>query len=380
MVIPTVALTLGAQVSLAEHINEKRTCLLLDNPEQVIGCAPALADLLARCPNLRLVATSRAPLRVRGEYEYSLGGLPNEDDIEAVIREEDNTRAALEWPLSAGEIELGLRLAVALEHYWVVRNPNEGVRTLQRLLAADRGVPLVLRARALRVLAGTSFLSGDYFDQTDRIYEQSLALCREAVDELGAAVVGDRLGLSAVGRGDPAAARPLLEGSLEVFRRLGSHKGEMQALGHLAYVAQLEGDIDRAMALCERSMAMAAEVDFLWWEASMCATMAELTLDAGRPDEATRWALRSLTLARALGDRYMMVCALAPLSCTAAHQGDVRLAGPLLGSDRRGGLAERSGPLEDGKGSLSTLAKRVAGTGVRARGARREAADARRGN
>src|SRR5262249_18735978 len=117
--------------------------------------------------------------------------LAAEDDgqehIEAVIREEDNTRAALEWALSTGEIQLGLRLAVALEHYWVVRNLNEGVQILQRLLAADRGVPLVLRARALRVLGGNSFLSSDYGELADRFYEQSLALCREAGNELGIA-------------------------------------------------------------------------------------------------------------------------------------------------------------------------------------------------
>lgn len=85
-----------------------------------------------------------------------------QEHIEAVIGEEDNIRAALEWSLSAGEIELGLRLAVALEHYSVVRNLDEGVRVFQRLLAADRGAPLVLSARALRVLAGNSFLNSDY--------------------------------------------------------------------------------------------------------------------------------------------------------------------------------------------------------------------------
>src|SRR5262249_12258032 len=163
--------------------------------------------------------------------------------------------------------------AVALEHYWVVRNLNEGVQILQRLLAADRGVPLVLRARALRVLGGNSFLSSDYGELADRFYEQSLALCREAGNELGIAFARDRLGLSELQRGDTTAARPLFEGSLQAFRRLGSHKGEMQALGHLAYVAQLEGDIDRARGLCERSVAMAAEVGFLWWETSMCQTL-----------------------------------------------------------------------------------------------------------
>ena len=48
---------------------------MLDNCEQVLGAAPALAHLLALCPRLVLLATSRAPLRVRGEHELALAPL-----------------------------------------------------------------------------------------------------------------------------------------------------------------------------------------------------------------------------------------------------------------------------------------------------------------
>ena len=48
------------------------TLLVLDNFEQVLGAAPLIADLLASVPVLRLLITSRAPLRVRGEREYVL--------------------------------------------------------------------------------------------------------------------------------------------------------------------------------------------------------------------------------------------------------------------------------------------------------------------
>lgn len=51
------------------------TLLLLDNLEQVLGAAPLVADLLSTVPTLRLIATSRAPLRLRGEREYAVGPL-----------------------------------------------------------------------------------------------------------------------------------------------------------------------------------------------------------------------------------------------------------------------------------------------------------------
>ena len=51
------------------------TLLVLDNLEQVLDAAPLVADLLSTVATLRLLATSRAPLRVRGEREYAVGPL-----------------------------------------------------------------------------------------------------------------------------------------------------------------------------------------------------------------------------------------------------------------------------------------------------------------
>jgi predicted ATPase/DNA-binding XRE family transcriptional regulator len=60
------------------------TLLVLDNFEQVIEASPLVADLLTSVMSLRVLVTSRAPLRVRGEREYALGPLALEPGIEAV--------------------------------------------------------------------------------------------------------------------------------------------------------------------------------------------------------------------------------------------------------------------------------------------------------
>ena len=70
-VLPTIGRTLGATNGVAEHVDEKRMLLLLDNLEHVLGVAPDLSELLARCQNLHLLATSRRAAdrrraRVRG--------------------------------------------------------------------------------------------------------------------------------------------------------------------------------------------------------------------------------------------------------------------------------------------------------------------------
>ena len=59
--------------TLAFSLREKQVLLVLDNFEQLLGTADAgtfVADLLERAPQLKILVSSRAPLRVYGEREY----------------------------------------------------------------------------------------------------------------------------------------------------------------------------------------------------------------------------------------------------------------------------------------------------------------------
>jgi predicted ATPase len=61
----------GARVqALAELFWDDGWLLILDNLEQVAGAAPDLGDLLARCPGVAILATSRTVLGLRAEREY----------------------------------------------------------------------------------------------------------------------------------------------------------------------------------------------------------------------------------------------------------------------------------------------------------------------
>ncbi|MFB7220702.1 BTAD domain-containing putative transcriptional regulator [Streptomyces sp. NPDC056227] len=65
-------------VRLTEHCSRRRMLLLLDNCEHVIEAAAALADhLLAHCPELTVLATSREPLGVPGEFVRPVDPLPD---------------------------------------------------------------------------------------------------------------------------------------------------------------------------------------------------------------------------------------------------------------------------------------------------------------
>ncbi|MGP3633717.1 AfsR/SARP family transcriptional regulator [Streptomyces sp. 24-1644] len=65
-------------VRLTEHCSRRRMLLLLDNCEHLIDAAASLADhLLAHCPDLTVLATSREPLGVPGEFVRPVGPLPD---------------------------------------------------------------------------------------------------------------------------------------------------------------------------------------------------------------------------------------------------------------------------------------------------------------
>ena len=118
--------------------------LLLDNFEQVVEAAAALVELVEQCPKLFVLVTSRAPLRVPGESEYSVDPL---SEVEAV--ELFRQRAALAEPRTAVEaicrrldcLPLAIELAAARTR---VLPPEQ---LLERL---DKALPILTsRLRAI---------------------------------------------------------------------------------------------------------------------------------------------------------------------------------------------------------------------------------------
>jgi predicted ATPase/DNA-binding CsgD family transcriptional regulator len=67
--------TLPPEEQVQAALRERHLLLLLDNFEQVVQVAPQLASLLASCPRLRLLVTSRAALHLSGEHEFPVSPL-----------------------------------------------------------------------------------------------------------------------------------------------------------------------------------------------------------------------------------------------------------------------------------------------------------------
>lgn len=80
LVLPTIARSFGIEevpggdhsTALRAHLRDRHALLVIDNVEHVLGAAPDLAALLRDCAGISILATSRAPLRIRGEQEYAV--------------------------------------------------------------------------------------------------------------------------------------------------------------------------------------------------------------------------------------------------------------------------------------------------------------------
>jgi predicted ATPase len=105
LVLPTVAAAVGADDDFATHLGSGAALLVLDNLEHVVESAPEIADLVGRCPGLRILVTSRESLRVAGEREYPLSPLPESPSVE-LFRQ----RAAAVAP--EGEVDYGEAAAI----------------------------------------------------------------------------------------------------------------------------------------------------------------------------------------------------------------------------------------------------------------------------
>ena len=83
LVVPAVVQVLD--LAEPEALQRSEALIVLDNFEHVLSAAPDLARLLADAPGLRLLVTSRIPLRLSAEVEYPLHPLPQEAAVEMFL-------------------------------------------------------------------------------------------------------------------------------------------------------------------------------------------------------------------------------------------------------------------------------------------------------
>ena len=187
-------------------LGHARVLLVLDNLEQLEDAGPVVADLLAGCPSVVVLATSRRPLRVAGEQELLLQPLDVDSDAMALF---------------------GRQAALVRRGFVVDDGNREDVRAICRALD---GLPLAIELAAARLrLLSPSALRGRLGDALDvgttdstrpdrqRTLRQTIEWSHELLDD-DQRTVFRRLGIFPAGAGLDAVEA--LAGPLDVVESL----------------------------------------------------------------------------------------------------------------------------------------------------------------
>jgi len=151
LVVAAIASTLSVQEvpdrplleTLIAYLKNKALLLILDNCEHVITEAAFVAGaLLAGCPRLRILVTSREPLRTAGEHTYRLPSL-------SVPTPETARRLSAPEALSYGALVLFSDRARAVDHNFTLTDQNTS--TVAGICRRLDGIPLAIELGAARV-------------------------------------------------------------------------------------------------------------------------------------------------------------------------------------------------------------------------------------
>src|SRR5262249_33007649 len=148
LVASSIARTLGIQEkasqvlleSLKESLQDKQMLLVLDNFEQVVAAAPLVAEVLAACPRLKCLVTSRVVLRLSGEHEFPVPPLELPDTRRLPDIDTLSQYAA---------VELFIQRALAVKPDFRVDNAN--APEVAEICVRLDGLPLAIELAAARV-------------------------------------------------------------------------------------------------------------------------------------------------------------------------------------------------------------------------------------
>jgi predicted ATPase len=146
LVLPSIAQTLGiaeeatktALASLTSALKDKHLLLVLDNLEQVISAATAIAELLSNCPHLSIVVTSRMPLHLSLEREFPVLPL-------ALPGNQLDTEGVKYFP----SVELFVERAKAVQPTFELTSEN--ALAVAKICTRLDGLPLAIELAAARV-------------------------------------------------------------------------------------------------------------------------------------------------------------------------------------------------------------------------------------
>jgi len=247
-------------------------------------------------------------------------------------REHANLRAALEFCVADRiEAAAGLRMATALEPYWINCGMlGEGRRWLNRALSFPTGTAGE-RARALALNSELALLQNDIEDAT-HLLKEARRLVDDAGDAVARARVAEMSGLFAIYHDDHASAVDELERAVSIFRNAGHLIGEVGSLYLLGVALGRAGDLSRADAAHRECLALTEPRGEHAFRSYSLWGLGLDTWRRGDVDAAAVLVKESLRLKLEIDERFGIALCLEVLAALAAIEPDAGRSPVLLGA------------------------------------------------
>ena len=260
-----IAQTIGAPDDLGGFLRGRRLLLLLDNFEHLLDAAPAVSAVVGAGSGVRVLVTSRAPLRVAGEHEYRLEPLPvghaatlfaeralavggklaPDDTVEAICRRLDGLPLAIELAAARTKILGPDRLLERLDSALPLltggaRDAPERQRTLRATIEWSYDL---LDRQLQELFARLSVFAGSFpLDAAEEICAAELDGLSALVDSSLLKPIGDDRFLMLETIREYADER--LEASGEADELRGRHAERFQRLAEDAYARRFDAEAE----------------------------------------------------------------------------------------------------------------------------------------
>lgn len=266
-------------------------------------------------------------------YEGAMlrAGEPEEGPVAALEREIDNLRAAAQFGLDSGDVQLAREITAALPMYWTIRGRLGEARTwLERALALS-DVEDETRRQLLLGLALVAYNQGDVRAAISSSDEAAALATR-----LGG--IGDQFdvlrgrAMAALARGDLPTAKQLFEDALRIASAVDNGVGMSSCRLNLAHLANKTHLPQRAEELLAQNLSFVRARGQARCEAYTLAGLAETCIYRDSPTDAAAYALQAAHRAAAVEDPPLVAFCLDQIAVAKAASGDIERAAALLGA------------------------------------------------
>jgi predicted ATPase/transcriptional regulator with XRE-family HTH domain len=265
--------------------------------------------------------------------EGHLHGPDGPATLDRLETEHDNLRAALTWAIEEGKVEIALKLAHACWRFWWMHSHlDQGRLWLERALALpDPGAAVAaLRPRVLVDAGYFARIQGAY-EEAAAMGEEALAAGRAADDRNTMASALFLLGMTAFDRGELERARVHHEVGLTLEREVGNQHGVAIELTRLGDIAVAQGNLEEAETSGEEALVIWRERGDAWGAAWGLLLLGRVARARGDDARAIGLFRESLASNARLGDKEIIVRAVAELAAVACNRGQFLLAARLYG-------------------------------------------------